>query len=373
MSSYGRDAKRQSAAWRNGYNTGSASGGRLRLMHSAHVVRRWRVGFWASLSLALLLVISVTPHLRDSAELVRMRNALLMDPQPAVHDWTPATVPTDFKTDHGRVEPLFAEAVARYDLAVPGDDWETALRIGRHLLGATTPATAGHPIQSDLEDTYRRIIARGEGYCGDFADVFTGLATAAGVFSRPWAFSFEGFGGRGHIFNEVWDRRTGAWLMIDVFQNYYAAGPDDRPLSATAFREALANGATVRLLPVEPRSRPGFVRPEKAFDYYRRGLPEWYLWWGNNVLEADSEPVVRVFGSVSRSLEQLAAIAVGVHPRIRVLQTPENAPQRAAMSRLATHLHVVAVALPLALLAAAFCFWRSRRAADTGGAPDAHS
>jgi hypothetical protein len=131
MSSYGRDAKRQSAAWRNGYNTGSASGGRLRLMHSARVTRRWRVGFWVSLSIALLLVISVTPHLRDSAELVRMRNALLIDPQPAAHDWTPATAPPDFKTDHSRVDPLFAEAVARNDLAVPGDDWETALRIGR--------------------------------------------------------------------------------------------------------------------------------------------------------------------------------------------------------------------------------------------------
>lgn len=70
---------------------------------------------------------------------------------------------------------------------------------------------SGGPIQADLTETYTRITQQGEGYCGDYADSFTGFATAAGVFSRPWAFSFDGFGGHGHIFNEIWDSQNARW------------------------------------------------------------------------------------------------------------------------------------------------------------------
>jgi hypothetical protein len=291
-----------------------------------------------------------------------MRNALLIDAEPAEYHWAPTAIPDDFRADRGAVGRVFAESVGRNFLAAPGDDWETALRIGRHLLQAVDSSTAGRPIQSSLENSYRRIVEGGEGYCGDFADVFTALATAAGLFSRPWAFSFEGFGGRGHIFNEVWDGQSGSWRMIDVFNNFYPTDSAGQPLSAIAFRTALERGAVVELMPIDPHVRPGFVQPERAIAYYRRGLPEWYLWWGNNVFEYDSHPAVRIFGGVSRSLEQLAAIAVGVHPRIRVLQMPENVEQRAAMSRLAAHLKLLAIGFPLALLSAAFCLWRARRA-----------
>jgi hypothetical protein len=238
---------------------------------------------------------------------------------------------------------------------VSGDDWQTALRIGRHLLSAGKSATADRPIQANLAETYRRIVEDGEGYCGDYADVFTALATAAGVFSRPWAFSFDGFGGRGHIFNEVWDRHSGNWRMVDVYQNHYVVDLTGEPLSAAAFRKALAENSTIRFVPIEVAARAHWPIPQKAFDYFRRGLPEWYQWWGNNVFEYDSHPAVQFFGAASRALEQLAGIAVGVHPRIRVLHSEENARQRQAMAGLARHLGILAFAFPASLLCAAVC------------------
>ena len=147
----------------------------------------WLRLFWISALLTLAVGATLAPHLRDSAELVRMRNALLLQSEPAVHDWTPANVPPGFAVETASPLPLYADIVAREQLRVEGDDWATALAIGRHLLpdGRRT----GGPIQADLTDTYTRITQQGEGYCGDYADSFTGFATAAGLFSRPWAFS----------------------------------------------------------------------------------------------------------------------------------------------------------------------------------------
>ena len=38
----------------------------------------------------------------------------------------------------------------------------------------------------------------------------------------------------------------------------------------------------------------------------------------------DNHPVVKLFSSVSRALEQLAAIAIGIHPRIRIIESDAN-------------------------------------------------
>jgi hypothetical protein len=251
-------------------------------------------------------------------------------------------VPAGFAVERAAPIPLYADIVARHALRVEGDDWATALKIGGHLLA--DGKRRGGPIQADLEQTYRRITERGEGYCGDFADSFTGLANAAGVFSRPWAFSFDGFGGRGHIFNEVWDGRTGRWIMIDVFNNFYVVDASGEPMSAMAFRQALGSAsAGFRLVPVKATSRPGFVFEHKALEFYRRGLPEWYMWWGNNVFEYDRAPLVRVLGQTHRALEQLGGVATGVYPHIRILESADNLPQREAIKQLRTRLIAIVV------------------------------
>jgi hypothetical protein len=317
-------------------STGAARQGK------AGAARLWLRLFWLSTVLTLAVGATLVPHLRDSAELVRMRNALLLQSEPAVTDWTPASVPAGFALETAAPLPLYADTVARNQLKVEGDDWATALAIGRHLL--PDGRRSGGPIQADLTDTYTRITQQGEGYCGDYADSFTGFATAAGVFSRPWAFSFDGFGGHGHIFNEIWDSQNARWVMIDVFNNFYVTDASGQPLSAMAFRAALQAGAAdIKLVPVDPMARPGFKIEDKAIDYYRRGLPEWYMWWGNNVFEYDQAPLVRALGGVHRAAEQLGGVASGVHPEIRILAVPENAAQRASIESLRTRLFLVII------------------------------
>lgn len=314
-------------------------------------VRAWRATFWLSAVLALLLVASLAPYFTSSTELVRMRNALLYEEAPAQADWTPATIPADWLLERTPPPSMFARVVNDHALIAPGDDWETALRIGRHLLsGVVAHRGSGGPVQSDLSDTYGEITTRGRGYCGDYVDVFTALANASSVFSRAWAFSFGGFDGHGHIFNEIWDRKTESWRMIDVFNNYYVVDENERPLAALEFRRALLAGEPIRWRAVEPAARPGYKYPGKAVDYYRRGADEWYLWWGNNVFEYDGNPVVSLFSVPSRSLGQLSAIAVGVYPPIRVLEVPANEAQRASLRALRMHLLVVAGLVPLLML-----------------------
>lgn len=314
----------------------------------------WLRLFLVSAVLTLIAAGSLAPHLKNSAELVRMRNALLLQSEPAVFDWTPATKPESFVVDTGAPLPLYADIVARNGLRADGDDWATALRIGRHLL--VDGKRTGGPIQSDLTQTYRRITELDEGYCGDFADTFTGLASAAGVFTRSWAFSFDGFGGHGHIFNEIWDAQQARWIMIDVFNNFYPADAAERALSAMEFRAALLKGgSTPTLVPVDSHASPGFQHEYKAIEYYEHGLPEWYMWWGNNVFEYDRSPVVRMLGQAHRALEQLGGVATGVYPGMRILERPENELQRERIRWLRVQLLAAVVFGTATLLC--FCFW----------------
>ncbi|WP_332671488.1 transglutaminase domain-containing protein [Aromatoleum sp.] len=334
----------------------------------ARLARVWFALFVVSSILSAVTAATLVPHLQNSAELVRMRNALLLEAEPAVYEWSPAAAPEAFDLDDATPNPLYAEAVREHSLRVEGDDWASALAIGRHLLASGK--RNGGAIQSDLDDTYRRITTRGEGYCGDFADVFTGLANVAGVFSRPWAFSFDGFGGHGHIFNEIWDSGRSRWVAIDVFNNMYFTGENGEPLSAIELRTALAGDTPLRLVRIEPSAPPGYQYEDKAIAYYRRGLPEWYMWWGNNVFEYDQSPIVRTLGDAHRALEQLGGVAAGVHPAVRILETPDNEAQRESIYWLRLRL-LAAVVLAVATIVCLAVWLRLRRGAqrESGRAP----
>jgi len=328
--------------------------------HRPRVVRAWAWAFWLMLLALVLTMVSIAPHFRNSMELVRMRNALLLQSDPSTpFDWTPAAVPASFLLEQGPPDPRFVAVVEGLRLQALGSDWERARAIGGHLLQKSVSGS-GAPIQADLNTTYQRIVGKGQGYCGDFVDVFTGLALAAGIPARAWAFSFDGFGGHGHIFNEIWDRDARAWRMIDVFNNVYFTRADGVPMSALAFREALAQrDPDLRMLPVSTAAPPRYKYPDKAWDYYRRGLPQWYQWWGNNVFSYDRSLAVRTLGNVSRSFEQLGGIASGVHPGIRVVPEPVNARQLQSLERLRVTLLVI-VAL-IVMTFAAFVGWRVAR------------
>ena len=311
---------------------------------AAPLPRRWFSLRRLGLGLLLASVLLVLPHLGGGTELVRLRHALALGPDldPA-QDWTPAAVPADYLRDDVAPDPVFTAAVAGLQLQALPDDWARSVAIARHLLSA--PQLNGGAIQQDLRSTYRAIVERGDGYCGDFIRAFTGLATAAGITARPWAFSFDGYGGHGHIWIEIWNRQAGRWQLLDVFDNYYFTDGSDEPLSALGLRAALqARSPALQLRLLHPGARPGYAIEAKAWDYFRRGLDQWYVPWGNNVFGFDQAWPVRTLGAVSRSAEGIGALLAGVQPAIRLLALPESTAQRAAMRTLRTQL-LLALAL----------------------------
>ncbi len=327
----------------------------------------WRRCAGGSLLVLIVCLLSLAPYLASSTELVRLRNALLLPEKTSPDfEWTPADIPASYVQELGPADPFFSKLVQHLGLSALPDDWTRAVAISRHLL-SSSPVLRGGAVMSDLRGTYQRVVTQGDGYCGDFTDVFVAIALAAGMPVRTWSFSFDGFGGHGHIWPEIWNRQAGRWQLVDVFNNYYFFETPAVPLSALAFRQALLSGSKqLRLAPLDSGARLGWAMEDKAWAYYRHGLHGWYMGWGNNVFTYDRSQSVRVFSGVSRALEQLGAIVEGVHPSIRLLVSVDNQAQVQAMWRLHIHLLILVWVVPLAGLLFLSCLvaWVCRRYAS---------
>lgn len=308
---------------------------------------------WANLGVIGVLCGWLLSHSYPPVRAVRLRNALLLRPSgSADFAWEPSAAPADFALETRTPHPVFVDTVRALGIGRNTSDWDAALRLADHL---TKNAGDRGPIQADLQTTYRRL-QQGYGYCADFTKVFLGLAHAAGLFARQWAFSFDGFGGHGHALVEVFDRQRGKWVLLDVFNNFHAVdAASGEPLGALEFRERLrdADDPGAQLVKNGP-GRPGWSDLSKAFDYYRRGLDQWYLLWGNAVLSYDAQPLVRRASRLSGAIGQFVAVAMRVHPTIRILPTTSNRTLVAQLVALRARLCVVLVLLVLAgiLLAA---------------------
>jgi hypothetical protein len=271
---------------------------------------------------------------------VRVRNALLAR-EGAIDDfeWKPANPPPEFQKEDRPASRAFADAITRLELGSCPTDWDRALRIAGHL---TAYAQDLGPIHADLETTYTRIRA-GHGYCADFVKVFLGLAHAAGLGVRQWAFAFDGFGGHGHTVVEIFDPPRGKWLFVDVYNNFHACdGATGEPLGALEFRDALLRGT--RAISIKPNGpgRAGFPLEHKLFAYYRSGLHQWYLIFGNAVFSYEAHPIVGRTSRLSVAMGQIVATIFGVRPSIRLLVTREN---EAAVQELAALGHKSRIAL----------------------------
>jgi glycosyltransferase involved in cell wall biosynthesis len=337
--------------------------------------RTARVLRWTGLALMALALGLLAPYLTGGTELVRLRHALVLgddiDEQSA--SWQPPQQPAGFLVEQAAPDALFVAVARQLKLDQLPDDWARAMAITAHLRGSA-PALLGEALRADLKGTYRGIVDQGHGYCADFIRAFNAIAVAGGMVVRSWAFSFDGYGGHGHIFAEVWNRQARAWQVMDVFNNYYFVDGGEAPLSALAFRRALlAGSAGLQLRQAHSGSVQGWTIESKAWDYYRRGVTQWYLPWGMNPFTFDAQPAVRAFSGLSRAAEQLAAIATGVHPPVRMLSDPGSASQRAHMHALSSRLQWVGLMalLGLMLVLASF-FWRRRPtprdASDAAGA-----
>ena len=287
--------------------------------------------------------------------MVRLRNALVVaDKTTAGFDWTPANWPADFLLENRPADPVFVAAAQRLGLADMGTDWERVTAISQHLL--SHPNLVGTPIQANLIDTYHEILANGTGYCGDFTRVFMAFALASGIPVRAWAFTFNGFGGEGHIWPEIWNRQLKRWQLVDIFNNFYFRGDAGVAVSALGFRDAMLNAPkSIRPALLHTGARPGYTIEEKMWAWYRKGLPEWHMLWGNNVFSYDEALKVRGLGRVSRSVEQLEGIYLGVQPKINLMVTDGNRAQAASLLRLRLHLEVVSWIALAAMLALLFC------------------
>jgi hypothetical protein len=257
-----------------------------------------------------------------TSDAVRVRNALLLRrTRPGDFDWTPERVPHDFRVETAPPAGWLLHALDRIGVPQQPGAWEKALLIAAHL---SEHAHDKGRIRADLLTTYRRI-REGYGYCADFARVFLAFARAAGLFARQWAFSFDGFGGHGHVFVEVWDPQRRQWVFLDVYNNFHALDPDSRrPLSALELRQALLGKRPFPDIQRNGPGRRGFARAEKLSEYYVRGLQEWYLWWGNAALPDDERGRARFAGTRLRTVHHALRALLGLGPRIRVYETGEN-------------------------------------------------
>jgi transglutaminase superfamily protein len=294
----------------------------------------------ANLALLLGLIAWLARRAWPPTEAVRLRNAFLVDPGlPRDFDWRPETRPPGYFVERGSRDPFFSGVVEAIGLPLESDDWTKALRIAIHLV---ENAQDKGPIRADPHTSYRRIRA-GYGYCADFVKVFIALAHAAGLEVRQWGFSFDGFGGHGHTLVDVYDRARSRWLMLDVYNNFHVVDvASGEPLGALEYREALLGLRGRAVMERNGPGRLGFEHAPIAVEYYRRGLDEWYLLWGNAVLSHYGHPMVRLAGRFSRPLADIVASAVGVLPRMRVYVTEGNVAKLRRMQALRARLVVAA-------------------------------
>jgi len=323
--------------------------------------RKSRILAWIAASCLLLagtVLAWLALQVDSSQDLVLLRNAVIADVEPgAAHEWTPASLPADYLAETlPSPEPLERFAAQAIGGTRPADDFETAVILA-HALCRNRKRGQG-PIQDDTLMAFERITNDGAGYCADYTQVYGALARAAGLTVREWGMSFDGYGGDGHAFNEVWDRSRERWLFIDPFHSFYVTDVRGEPLSVIEFRSALLDGTPgeVQVVPINP-AKFGFKSPDRALQYYLRGAPRLFLVWGNNVLSYDASPAVSAFSGVSRSAEQVLGIALGIQPKLVI---PVELADTEAVTEL-ERLRLVMLALVIALAVAAIALllrWR---------------
>ena len=285
---------------------------------------------------------------------VMVRNALVARVgEPTDFSWTPEYTPSTFLTDRGPIPEVFARVAA--DLASSGgqpplEGFQLAVAVSSHLMGS--PKRVGGPIQSDVASAYAGVTQAGRGYCADFTQVFTAIATAAGLPVRTWGISFQAFGA-GHAFNEVFDNQLHKWVLVDSFHSLYFVDPATlEPLSVLELHDRLLTldgpAGSVAIQRIVDDRFP-FRSEDIALDYYRRGMTQLALSWGSNVFDYERSALVRWSAAVSRHLERLVAIVVGQYPELRIYPTGVSDRDVSALFRARDTFIMAASALGLAL------------------------
>jgi hypothetical protein len=305
------------------FRAGSQNTLRRRWMRQTLVLRRLLYGvsglLFALTSIGLLLIVM------DNDKAVRARYALISEAG-SEKELTrpPDRPPSGFVIERGRVPDELAKAVESLDLDEEDDAYRKAVSLAAHI--ASGPGPGKGELDIDVVSTYRAVISDRYGDCTDYARLFAGLGYAAGLDTRIWTTSFEGFGSVGHVFSEFYSPESG-WLFLDPINSFVVVDERTRqPLSVAEFRNRLLLAEESRNLVVEPISerRFGFDSAEQAIEYYRRGADRFALRMANDVLSYDELPWVRLLGPQFRWLEQGLSIAFDKYPHLMILETPNN-------------------------------------------------
>ncbi len=264
----------------------------------------------------------------NSYEIARIRNSLIADiGQADDFSWAPTNIPPDFLLEKAPIPVEFKQLVERLDKSYSeSDSWGKSLQISQHL---EQGPGRGDGIKSSTLNTYKTMMTSKAGYCSDYTQVFNGIAYSADIPVREWGMSFDGYSGRGHAFNEIYDHRIGKWIFVDSFNSFYVLDKKTNiALSAIEFSEKLKQNKTdeITITPITPE-RFGFRDTNHAIEYYRRGADQFFLWFGNNVLSYDNHFAIRTLGSTSRAIEQIIGITLGIFPRIKLIPSDTNKDQ----------------------------------------------
>jgi hypothetical protein len=237
--------------------------------------------------------------------------------EPSDFAWTPDSPPATFRLDSSPASPEFL-AVAN-QLGGGGGDLEAAKGIARYI--AQFIRRRPDPIQRGATETLREMREGGLSYCSDVSQVLMGFAGSQGLFAREWAVFFGGFGGRAHVFDEIFDRQRKKWVMVDALNSFVPADVrTGEPLSFQEFRQLLATGSESDIR-IDFLAHTFFATPAEAFSYYRPGLQRVGITWGNAKFSNERGLVFRALNPVSVRAEQLARIAMGIFPELVVVPT----------------------------------------------------
>ncbi len=286
-------------------------------------LRRWR-------SCIIIVVIMLSPLLvlisqyPSATELVKLRNAMVFNVIfENEADWPGTAFPESFRTEQAKIPATLASYFHPINAEFNAKDMEYLLA-HTHSLNLHNKRKGG-PIQSNTAQTISVIAEQHQGYCADYTQVINVLAYAAGVPVREWAIAFDGFGGHGHAFNEIWDDRRQQWVMLDVFNGFYPVNRNNQqPLSVLAFRRMLQHSPEHIQLQLIPGSAFGFRDEAMAIRYFQRGANQFYLWWANDDLTQESSTLLGLLHVLSMHLGQLVSIVTGKHPQIKAISQPEN-------------------------------------------------
>lgn len=281
----------------------------------------------AMMILPLLLLIA---KFHSGTELVRLRNAMVFNVISIEQSqWPGDNYPTNFRQESA---PLPA-AISKVIITPQANAQPLATMLQQAAVLNLDQRRLGGAIQADISTTLAQIQQQ-RGYCADYTEVINVFGHALNIPVREWALAFDGFGGHGHAINEIWDQHTQRWLMLDVFNGFYPVDQQQQPMSVLEFKQQLIVDRTqINLIRLSDKAF-GFKDDAQALDYYYNGRHQFYLWWANDNISYDRQPLIKLAATLSPHLEQMVAILIGQFPQLMAIAEPDNLHMINTMQRL---------------------------------------